>query len=242
MRPFQNGQKQFINGCTFDEIVQAYEFDRELRLLCLDAIERCEVALRAAINDTVAVSLGSHFYLDPNHFDKQLYHTRFLNKVRDSKSIAISYYKNKYSQPADPPVWAAMEAISFGTLSKFFADLKRNHRKAIAARFNVADQILVTWFHCISVFRNICAHHHRIWNVKLTVNQPKVSNAYAAVFGQIDEFQARAVILYIILACVDKTRADDWRNRLRYLFAGYSHIVQPQQLGFRVNDPFWTLQ
>ena len=41
--------KTFVAGTTFADIVTLYNFDRELRVLCLDAIERIEVALRASI-------------------------------------------------------------------------------------------------------------------------------------------------------------------------------------------------
>lgn len=241
MRPFQGLNKQFINNCTFDDIIEAYEFDRELRLLCLDAIERCEVALRGAINDTVAVQLGSHFYLSAANFDNRNYQRRFLTKVQKSDSVAIAHYKRNYSTPPYPPVWAALEAISFGTLSKFFADLTRQNRRAIAQKFGIADAILVTWFHCISVFRNICAHHHRVWNAKLTVKQPRVPNSHRHIFGALDQFQTRAVILYAILAYVDQQRAIDWRDKLQALLTKYNRMVKVQDLGFSVNDPFWTM-
>lgn len=40
MRPLQQAPgKTFNPGVTFDDVLGLYEFDRELRLLCLDAIE-----------------------------------------------------------------------------------------------------------------------------------------------------------------------------------------------------------
>jgi hypothetical protein len=47
--------KTFVAGATFADIVTLYNFDRELRVLCLDAIERIEVALRASIVNGLAV-------------------------------------------------------------------------------------------------------------------------------------------------------------------------------------------
>jgi len=41
-------------GTRFEALIDLYEFDRHLRLLILDAIERIEVAFRSRFNDTVA--------------------------------------------------------------------------------------------------------------------------------------------------------------------------------------------
>ena len=77
MRPFQmniNEQvvdHQFKDGTEFKQIVDLYSFDRELRLLIMDAIERVEVAIRATLNNVMAnkyqtddVCSGSHWYLN----------------------------------------------------------------------------------------------------------------------------------------------------------------------------------
>jgi abortive infection bacteriophage resistance protein len=63
MRPLQvedpAGVRRFVAGTTFEDVFALYNFDRELRLLCLDAVERIEVALRAAIVSQVAVPAGA---------------------------------------------------------------------------------------------------------------------------------------------------------------------------------------
>jgi abortive infection bacteriophage resistance protein len=40
-----NSHHQFKQGTTFDDVLNLYIFDRKLRLLVLDAIERIEVAM-----------------------------------------------------------------------------------------------------------------------------------------------------------------------------------------------------
>lgn len=55
--------KPFRPGATFDQIVDLYRFDRELRLLVLDAIERIEVALRSTLNNEMAVRHETGFQL-----------------------------------------------------------------------------------------------------------------------------------------------------------------------------------
>jgi abortive infection bacteriophage resistance protein len=54
MRPLQDPQKRFFANVQFDDILQLYDFDRRLRLVFLDAIDRIEVAFRSAIINTLA--------------------------------------------------------------------------------------------------------------------------------------------------------------------------------------------
>lgn len=56
MRHFQDNapSREFVAAAKFSHILDLYSFDRSVRLLTLDAIERLEVALRAAIINPLA--------------------------------------------------------------------------------------------------------------------------------------------------------------------------------------------
>lgn len=60
--------KPFHPGTSFDQLVDLYRFDRELRLLVLDAIERVEVAVRSALNNELCLKNGPHWFVDGTHF------------------------------------------------------------------------------------------------------------------------------------------------------------------------------
>jgi abortive infection bacteriophage resistance protein len=60
----QTRSKQFANDLQFDTIVDIYVFDRKLRLLIMEAIERIEIALRARWTNRLALAHGSHAHLD----------------------------------------------------------------------------------------------------------------------------------------------------------------------------------
>jgi abortive infection bacteriophage resistance protein len=51
-----DGTHDFKDGVTFTDILNLYRFDRELRLLVMDAIERVEVAFRSCLSNTMAVN------------------------------------------------------------------------------------------------------------------------------------------------------------------------------------------
>lgn len=74
---------QFRPQTAFDDVLTLYVFDRELRLLVMDAIERVEVAVRAQIVNHMATSNGNHafWYLDEQHFKHDYPHKRLLADI-----------------------------------------------------------------------------------------------------------------------------------------------------------------
>jgi len=221
--------KLFASGVTFDDVLSLYEFDRQLRLLCLDGIERVEVALRAAIVSQVAVPHGSHFYLDYRAFEKAEYYVEFFNVATKVRNQGIDHYRAKYDHPPFPPIWAIMEALTYGQLSHLFSRLALPHRKQIALRFGFDESVLVSWFRSLNVLRNMCAHHNRLWNFPLLVDKPKAAKRLKDELAATDRFYARAVVLSTLL---DTTgHGDEWRRRLVMLLARYP-IVETGSMGF----------
>jgi abortive infection bacteriophage resistance protein len=161
----------FIFGTAFSDVIDLYLFDKELRLLLLDAIERIEVALRTQVANTLANHYGPHGYLDPNIFDNRYDHPKLLeliasqSKGRDLEAF-ISHYKTKYTgAPEHPPIWMAVELLTFKEISTLFSNLKLpRDTQAIETHFGWKFTLLKSWFRSMSDLRNLCAHHSRVWN------------------------------------------------------------------------------
>ncbi len=66
------------------------------------------------------------------------------------------------------PIYALVEVFSFGTLSKFYKNMKNLDKKAVAKNFGVGYKYLESWLESISYVRNICAHYGRLYNAKLS--------------------------------------------------------------------------
>ncbi len=218
MRPFQNSNDPnhtFKKGVKFQQVVALHAFDRELRLMLMDAIERVEVAIRSMVNVVMGEKYqceqelysGSHWYLKPERFNSKYNHQKLIESLQKKQSLEIRvlqqeeqkidqtkhaeskkkalkdlkqrenyyrYYSNNYSKPALPPSWTVIEELSLGELSHLFKGLKRDaDRKAIAKRFNVPQDKLVSWLHTLTFVRNCCAHHARLWNRELPIS-PKL--------------------------------------------------------------------
>jgi abortive infection bacteriophage resistance protein len=187
--PFQDNKHSphlFIRPIYFEQIIDLYVFDRQLRLLLFNAIEKIEVALRTQIIHHYALAYGSHWHIKPELFNNLYYfqeHTDSLQKEIDRSNEAfIKHYKATYTQPLEPACWMSLEVSSMGLLSKIFANLKKDSAKdAVTRHFGLKDaDLLANWMFCISILRNTCAHHARVWNRRLPPIQliKKVVNPY----------------------------------------------------------------
>jgi abortive infection bacteriophage resistance protein len=111
----------FRPGTRFDDVLNLYVFDRELRLLVLDAIERIEVSVRGQWAYQLAHRHGCHAHLDPNLAYKQNLWQANLDKLTEevnrSDETFIKHLKATYTE-ALPPVWAVCEVMSLGLLSR----------------------------------------------------------------------------------------------------------------------------
>lgn len=164
----------FVPGTSFDDVLNLYIFDRHLRLLIIDAIERIEVAVRGVWALHMATRHGPHGYLDPALYKKAHFFTRGLTAFEEeferSRDSFILHYKRKYTAPVLPPVWMAAEIMSFGQLSKWIENLRTSaDRQALARGFGIDERVFCSFLRHLTVVRNICAHHGRLWDRQLTV-------------------------------------------------------------------------
>lgn len=162
----------YMPWATFNRVIRLYIFDRELRSILLDAIERIEVALRCRIVYEYCHVHGNNWYENSLLFLRD--HPQFMihvnRELKKSKETFIQHYYTKYTIPQNPPAWMAMEVLSFGQLSTMFKNLKTdNAKKAVAGYFGVSHSILESWMEHMVYIRNLCAHHSRLWNRIMTV-------------------------------------------------------------------------
>jgi abortive infection bacteriophage resistance protein len=174
--PFQdnnNPDHPFIKKVSFEDIINLYVFDRQLRLLIFNAIEKIEISFRTQIIYHFALKYGSHWHTNPALYNDSVRFAEQINSLQieidRSHETFIKHYKEKYTQPKEPPCWMSLEVSSMGLLSKIFYNLKKDSCKdEITKHFGLKDvDVLENWMQCISLIRNICAHHGRIWNRRI---------------------------------------------------------------------------
>lgn len=156
--PFQLGRNdhRFRQGTTFDDILNLYSFDRELRLLVMDAIERLEVALRTQITNHMSVTYDPHWYLNSVLFNAGYKHNNLLIKIDDemarkNKETFLEHYQRTYCNPSRPPSWMVTEILTIGDLSILYDRLSNSSdQHVIASCFCIHSKLLRSWFHSIS--------------------------------------------------------------------------------------------
>lgn len=234
-RPLQDANGHFKNAVEFNDIISLYEFDRKLRLLCLDAIERIEIALRSAILEHMTAIGGPHYYYAEDNFADKSFVTKFrFHGERENKHIAIKHYKEKYDPPHLPPAWTLLEASTFTLASKHFSALKIADRKAVSKMIGVPEAVLVNWLHSLTDLRNHCAHHQRLWNKHLIVHAPKKMKRYSDELRNNQSFYSRAVVLCVTLLGIYPVDAKKWADHLRTLMSEASPDMH-REMGFPDN-------
>jgi abortive infection bacteriophage resistance protein len=243
---FDSTIQRFNAGTTYDHIWETYKFDRKLRLLTLDAIERIEVAMRTAMSNTMCMAHGSHWFMNPLVFKLSSGMDSFCSALRKELPIKqneiTKHYYSKYDAPDLPPSWMVMECISMGTWVKALGNMKQTEQKRIADAMKMNPKSFVSWASSLTWARNVCAHHGVLWN-RTNMRPPKTplpAMRYPSIEGKESSYFAVAVIAYGLLKLI-VTRST-WANRLEALFADFP-LVNPADMGFEPNwkkDIFWT--
>ena len=157
-------------GTSLNKILSLYTFDRELRSIIFAAIQDIEIALRTRIIHYFSMKHGAFWFMDASLFsDAEIFNKCYLslqNEVGRSKEDFLLEHFKKYDSPSMPPVWKTLEVASFGTLSKLFCNMADvSVKKSVAKSFGLPQyKYLESWVRSITVLRNCCAHHARVWN------------------------------------------------------------------------------
>lgn len=242
--PFEqdHASHQLRPGTTFDQVLDLYIFDRELRLLLLDAIERIEVSVRTQWAYYFAHATNAHGYLNPTHSSSARIYARNLatleRELERSSETFIKHFRQKYTDPDLPPIWAACEVMTMGLLSNWYSTLRPIAiRKKIANTYLLDQQVLESVLHHLSYIRNVCAHHSRLWNrsVVVTFSVPHRPKPLAAsIPGKVDRrlYNTLCLIMHM-LSCISP--GHHWRERLQMLLD--AHKPDTSAMGFPAD---WT--
>ncbi len=235
---------KFKQNVSFTAVWQLYEFDRELRLLVSDAIERIEVAFRTALSENMSMKYGSHWFENETLFKQTGTYQRLMEKVRQvclyERDEEIQRYYSRYHKPNYPPSWILFEKLSFGTCSNLFRNIKTTlDRRMVSDVFGYHPTIFASWIDALRYTRNLCAHHARLWNRWFVTAPILPSNSSNSEFFK-RHFIAQAMIMHSLLLGI--LPESDWDERLFSLFQKYPEVPF-ECMGFQHNweeDRFWV--
>ena len=242
-------------GTTLRHAEDLIDFDRRLRLLVMDGIERIEVAVRMRIGYVLG-RRSPYAYEDPACFTESFTaksadardptpskHVQWLRRVNERKTRSdeqfVEHFREKYDDRM--PVWALTEILELGHLSVLYRGMNQQDAEEIALALGVpTKKIMTSWLASLNYVRNVAAHHSRLFNRKLqhAPARPKVGQVpildhlrdeetAKGVFGT---YNALAVIAYI-LPTIDPR--SDWAQQLAALLRSFptSHALTVESMG-----------
>lgn len=173
----------FVAGIKFSDAADLYEADRKLRSLVLDGLERVEIAMRTLVGE-VLIADDSLGYKDPGRFRPNFDHRKWMNTVNKrvgrarKNNESIKHYEKNYG--GEYPFWVLAETLDFSDISILFEGLQVSEQRSIAEAMGVIVDLdslsanrqkkvkrqspLVRWMEQLTIVRNTCAHHARLWN------------------------------------------------------------------------------
>ncbi|MDD4441198.1 MAG: Abi family protein [Kiritimatiellae bacterium] len=231
---FETSRHVLVPGTTFEQIRHAYEFDRALRDLVSESLEVIELDLRTAVAHTFAQTHGPFGHtLDTNfmpvfdHPKREYTHAQWLEKLRDevrrTRNLFVDHYKAHYEEYPDLPIWESTEIMSFGALARMYRGMNKSDQKRVSARYGLQPGILASWMLHLVYFRNICAHHARLWDGLWSI-KPELPEGTIwlppLVPGNGRLFASLLVQSVLLRGCVaEKHFAKGWRLRVERLIS-----------------------
>ncbi len=244
---------KFKPNSRFDDVIALYNFDRELRLLIFDVIERIEIGLRTKLIYHLSHEIDPWWFQNTDLFINVQELVKTLNSIAESleisKDVFIKDHLKRYN--ADnrfPPAWKTLEIATFGNLSKLYGNLKPSikSKDTIAAELNTVNHTyLHSWLQSIAQIRNVCAHHGRLWNKNLP-GRPKILSKPPAPWLTNVPPVTDHYTLYIHVCCMKYlldviSPGHHFTPKLAALFVKYPN-VDLNALGFPAvwqSEPLW---
>jgi abortive infection bacteriophage resistance protein len=174
--------------------------------------------------------LHAGIYRNTQVFDEM--YNLFSDEVKkNAKETSIFHYIEKYSEPELPPFWSTIELLSFGQTVKLFNALSTENRNLVARTFKLDEKFLSSWMHGLTIVRNHCAHHSRLWNRDLTVKPRINQKQFKSYFVDSKRLYNQFIIIQILLNEVNPDSS--WQERLFNLITEYK--ILPKNMGFPVD-------
>jgi abortive infection bacteriophage resistance protein len=243
---------RFRRGASFNQVVDRYNFDRELRLIVLDMVERIEIAVRTRMIYHLSLAYNPYWIENVNLVKNTNDWAYNIKKIkadtrRSSEIYLRKHYKDYSTDSRCPPSWKSLEIVTMGTISKMYTNLKPTlpEKDLIAQELGLPDQtFLENWLHGVAIIRNIVAHHNRLFQGTISVKpilpaSPTGNWITTKGIGRHSVYLHLSCMAYLLQFISPGNR---FSQRLADLFTKYKATVKYKEIGFPANwcnQPLW---
>lgn len=214
---------KFRAETLFENVIQLYYFDFDVRNVFLRYISRIEINFR-----TKLIYEASNFWHDNPfwYIDGKCIKRNFLDNEDYVRAIhfldnepVVARDQKKYNRD-HAPAWKAIEFMPLGIVSQLFANLKDEGiaRSRISKYFGInSPNQLYEYIEAIRRLRNSCAHGKVIFDYKLPGALPNAQPIRLNP-SQITNLSGTYEVLKYLLGCVSKNRVVDLQSDLAKAF------------------------
>lgn len=238
----KTGSDDFQDNFTFKKVLKVYEFDNKLRLLLDKYLAMVEISARTRIAYNLAKTTTPISYLDVRNFRDSSRHAAFIQDKdkeirRNQRNPMISHYSTD-----SLPIWVLVEILTFGCLSKMYANLKPNLQNQISRSTDYEKVFHRDQYSSLLLaacnLRNVCAHHGRLYgkifpyNISLSPSDQSLFNRYGISLPTGSSSNAFQLIFSLFKLLHNKTDRKKFINDLKIIFLKYSRYIDIKKLGF----------
>ncbi len=233
----------FYKSVTFENIMEIYNFDFELRTILLKYLQLIEINIKSIYAYYFCKLYDCKVYTDATLFSNMEQHTKTLQNVSSQKlkSLKQEAFLKHYNEINEEiiPLWAYIEIFTFSNISIFYSisppELKNKVANSLGICINKSGKILESLLHDLTILRNLCAHAGRLYN-RLFEHKPSLNKAEKKLLieksdGTIDNSRLYGFIL-ILKRLLSKSDFDNLRTFLIELNKKYP-FVNMKYYGFR---------
>ena len=212
----------FYKSAVFQNIMDIYNFDHELRHILLQYLEVIEVQLKSVYAYEFTKAHGSTGYLDASFFVNEARYEEIIKKAELQKSqrlpheAYLKHFVNDLQQ--DIPLWAYVDLLTISDISFLYAISEQPIKAAVARTFGLtADRgasILGSYMHSMTIIRNLCAHGSRLYN-RLFEQKPSLNKAEKALLMKNSRGELDNAHLYGFLLIMRRILSESEFNGLK---------------------------
>ena len=215
----------YDKNVRFEDVVNLYLFNSNFRQQIFLQIEKVEVNLRCRLSNYFCDKYGVFGYEDVNNFVDAIHHNELIEDVqrevaRNTKAPFVKNFLYGY-EDSKIPLYALVELFSFGTLSKFYKNMKNEDKKAIAVMYGVGYTYFESWIEALSYVRNVCAHYGRLYNAKLS-KTPQLYKQYTE--KGISNFRIFATLITLKYLVPNDRHWHDFLQVIELLISKYPNV------------------
>lgn len=220
----------FSKEATFENVLQLYKFDEELRNCLMKYCSIIEISFRTYISYVHSGKYGPLGYLNNQYFSDEWYHAEFLSKckksIKYSKEPFVEHHRKELKGVY--PFWVVIETINFDVLSKLYCNLLPIDGNYIASTYcSISREYVESWLKACVDARNISAHGGRFYNRTYSTTKIKLGEAERKIIQPDSPFAKMYGIFMLLPSNVYKKSFIEDIDKIFYRYP----FTEPRYLG-----------